>query len=354
MQKKFLESEMKKEKAKVLLIYTGGTVGMVQDEKTGVLKPFSLESIIDYIPELSRFGFRIDGYTFEPPIDSSNMKPEIWIQLADIIGKNYSKYDGFVVLHGSDTMAYTASALSFLLENSGKPVILTGSQLPVNVLRSDAQENIIVSIEIAAAKEKGKAKIPEVCVYFENHLYRGNRTYKHNAENFDAFNSSNYPELATAGVHIKYNEQAIAKHLGKKLIIHQSLDTNIAIVKLFPGLNPAVLESVFSTKGLKAVVLETYGTGNAPSNMNFLNPIEQAIKKGIIVLNVTQCRAGAVQQGRYETSTGLKKLGVISGKDMTTEAAVTKLMFLLGQKFSTDIIKKELQRSLRGEMTISY
>ncbi|MGE0635053.1 MAG: asparaginase [Bacteroidia bacterium] len=343
---------MKKEKAKVLLIYTGGTVGMVQDEKTGVLKPFSLESIIDYIPELSRFGIRIDGYSFEPPIDSSNMKPEIWIQLADIIGNNYTKYDGFVVLHGSDTMAYTASALSFLLENLGKPVILTGSQLPVNVLRSDAQENIIVSIEIAAAKEKGKAKIPEVCVYFENHLYRGNRTYKHNAENFDAFNSSNYPELATAGVHIKYNDGVIAKPPAKKLVVHQSLDTNIAIVKLFPGTNPAVLESIFNTKGLKAVVLETYGTGNAPTDNTFLKPLEKAAKKGIILLNVTQCRAGAVQQGRYETSTELKKIGIISGADMTTETAVAKLMFLLGENYRVATIKKLLQQSLRGELTI--
>ena len=342
---------MKKEKAKVLLIYTGGTVGMVQDEKTGVLKPFSLESIIDYIPELSRFNFRIDGYTFEPPIDSSNMKPEIWIQLADIIGKNYSKYDGFVVLHGSDTMAYTASALSFLLENLGKPVILTGSQLPVNVLRSDAQENIIVSIEIAAAKEKGKSRIPEVCVYFENHLYRGNRTYKHNAENFDAFNSSNYPELATAGVHIKYNDNVIAKASAKKLVVHQSLDTNIAIVKLFPGINPAVLESIFNTKGLKAVVLETYGTGNAPLDKAFLKCLEKAAKKGIILLNVTQCRAGAVQQGRYETSTELKKIGIISGADMTTETAIAKLMFLLGEKYPLATIKKLLQQSLRGEVT---
>ena len=343
---------MKKEKAKVLLIYTGGTVGMVQDEKTGVLKPFSLDSIINYIPELSRFGFRIDGYTFEPPIDSSNMKPEIWIHLADIIGKTYTKYDGFVVLHGSDTMAYTASALSFLLENLGKPVILTGSQLPVNVLRSDAQENIIVSIEIAAAKQNGKAKVPEVCVYFENHLYRGNRTYKHNAENFDAFNSSNYPELATAGVHIKYNDGVIAKSSAKKLIVYQSLDTNIAIVKLFPGINPAVLESIFSTKGLKAVVLETYGTGNAPMEKAFLKSLEKAAKKGIILLNVTQCRAGAVQQGRYETSAELKNIGIISGADMTTETAVAKLMFLLGENYPVASIRKLLQQSLRGELTI--
>lgn len=341
-----------KQKAKVLLIYTGGTVGMVQDEITGVLKPFSLQSIINYIPELSRFGFRIDGYTFEPPIDSSNMKPEIWIQLADIIGKNYTKYDGFVVLHGSDTMAYTASAVSFLLENLGKPVILTGSQLPVNVLRSDAQENIIVSIEIAAEKENGKAKVPEVCVYFENHLYRGNRTYKHNAENFDAFNSSNYPELATAGVHIKYNDTVIAKPVAKKLIVHQSLDTNIAIVKLFPGINPAVLESIINTKGLKAIVLETYGTGNAPTDKAFLKPLEKAAKKGIILLNVTQCRAGAVQQGRYETSAELKNIGIISGADMTTETAVAKLMFLLGKNYPLASIKKLLQQSLRGELTI--
>ncbi len=340
-----------KEKSSILLIYTGGTVGMVKDEKTGVLKPFSLDNIVNYIPELSRFGFRIDGFSFNPPIDSSNMQPEIWIQLADIIGKNYNKYDGFVILHGSDTMAYTASALSFLLENLGKPVILTGSQLPVNVLRSDARENIIVSIEIAAAKEKGKSKIPEVCIYFENHLYRGNRTYKHNAENFDAFNSSNYPELATAGVSIKYNESVIGKASGKKLIVHKSLDTNIAIIKLFPGINSEVLESIFSTKGLKAVVLETYGTGNAPTDKKLLKTLEKAVKKGIIVLNVTQCRAGAVKQGRYETSTGLEKIGIIGGNDITAEAATAKLMFLLGKNYSVQTIKKLLQQSLRGELT---
>lgn len=342
-----------KQKSSVLLIYTGGTVGMALDEKSGALKPFSLESIIDYIPELSRFGFRIDGYTFEPPIDSSNMKPEIWIHLAEIIGKNYNKYDGFVILHGSDTMAYTASALSFLLENLGKPVILTGSQLPVNVLRSDARENIITSIEIAAAKERGKPKVPEVCIYFEYRLYRGNRTYKHNAENFEAFYSSNYPELATAGVHIKYNEKYIAKSLKKKMIVHQKLDSSIAILKLFPGINPLVMQSIFNTPGLKAVILETYGTGNASTEKEFLKPIQDAVKKGIIVLNVTQCRAGAVQQGRYETSVGLKKAGVVSGNDMTTEAATAKLMFLLGKKISHNEIIIQLKRPLRGELTLS-
>jgi len=338
---------MKIENSSVLLIYTGGTVGMVRDEKTDVLKPFSLDNIVRYIPELSRFGFRIDGYSFNPPIDSSNMEPSIWIKLAEVIGKNYNKYDGFVVLHGSDTMAYTASALSFLLENLGKPVIFTGSQLPVNVLRSDARENIISSIEIATAKQK----IPEVCIYFEYRLYRGNRTYKHNAENFEAFYSSNYPELATAGVNIKYNNQAIATIPVKKLIVHQSLDTHIAIIKLFPGINTEVLESVFNTKGLKAVVLETYGTGNAPTNKLFIKSLEKAVKKGIIIFNVTQCRAGAVQQGRYETSAELNNTGVISGKDITTEAAVAKLMFLFGNKFPVNTIKAELQRSLRGELT---
>lgn len=324
---------------------------MLQDEQTGILKPFSLESILNYIPELKRFGFRIDGYSFNPPIDSSNMEPSIWLKLAEVIGKNYDNYDGFVILHGSDTMAYTASALSFLLENLGKPVILTGSQLPVNVLRSDARENLISSIEIAAAKEGNNPKVPEVCIYFEYHLYRGNRTYKHNAENFEAFNSSNYPELATAGVNIKYNEQAIAKATGRTLNVHQKLDTNIAILKLFPGINLQVIDSLINTKDLKAIVLETYGSGNAPTNQEFLNQIEKAIKKGIIVLNITQCRAGAVQQGKYETSTELARTGVIPGNDMTTETAVTKLMFLLGQNLSADTIKKELVRSLRGELS---
>lgn len=334
----------------ILLIYTGGTVGMIRDEVTGILKPFNLGNLVQYIPELSRFGFTIDTHSFNPPVDSSNMQPERWGELAELIGEKYNDYDGFVVLHGSDTMAYTASALSFMLENLAKPVIFTGSQLPASILRTDARENLLTSIEIAAAKKDGKPIVPEVCIYFEYELFRGNRTFKYNAENFDAFRSVNYPALAEAGVEIKYNTDDILAPTDSPLKVFKGLDANVASVKLFPGMQTKLIRSVLETPGLKALVIETFGSGNAPTDMEFLEVLRQAVEREVIIYNVTQCKGGSVDHGRYETSIDLQKAGVVSGKDITFEAAITKLMFLLANEKDINTIKTDLQRSLRGEM----
>ncbi|HTL81749.1 MAG TPA: asparaginase [Bacteroidia bacterium] len=330
----------------ILLIYTGGTIGMVNDPKTGRLKPFNFAKLLQEVPEIRKFNTKIDTYSFKKPIDSSNMDPAIWIELAEIIGKNYGKYDGFVILHGTDTMGYTASALSFMLEDLGKPVILTGSQLPIGTIRTDGKENLVTAIEIAAG-----GKVNEVCIYFEFNLYRGNRTRKFNAEHFKAFQSPNYPTLADAGVHLKYNRSFILPLPKAKMKVRAKLDTNVAILKLFPGINRATVKAMLGIKGLRALVLETFGAGNASSDKWFLDLLTEAIKKGLIILNITQCDAGAVEQGRYETSSGLAKAGVIGGGDMTTEAAVTKLMYLLAKEKNTDAVKKELVKNLRGELS---
>ncbi len=333
----------------ILLIYTGGTIGMIRDLKSGQLKPFNFARLLDEIPELSKFNIDIQTHSFQKPIDSSDMQPETWIELAQLIGKNYAKYDGFVILHGSDTMAHTASALSFMLENLGKPVVLTGSQLPIGTIRTDGKENLITAIEIAAAKKDGKAIVPEVCIYFEYSLYRGNRSNKFNAEHFRAFQSANYPLLAEAGVSINYNHAHIAATPKGKLKVHAVLDKNVAILKMFPGISSSVVNAILNADGVKAIVLETYGSGNVTTEKWLSDSLAKAIKKGRIVLNITQCAAGRVEQGRYQTSAQLEKIGVIGGADMTTEAAVIKLMFLLGQKSKN--IKRELTKSLRGELT---
>lgn len=337
-------------KAKVLLIYTGGTIGMMQDPKTGHLKPFDFKHLTDQIPELKKFDVQLSAVAFANPIDSSDMQPFVWVEIAETIEKNYSTYDGFVVLHGSDTMAFTASALSFMLEDLNKPVILTGSQLPIGTIRTDGKENLITAIEIAAAKQNRKPVVPEVCIYFEYQLYRGNRTHKFNAEHFQAFQSANYPVLAEAGVHLKYNHSAIRKVNSKKLKVHKSLDENIAILKMFPGISKNAVEAVLNTKKLKAVILETFGSGNATTQKWFIDALKKAVEKGIVILNVTQCNAGAVEQGKYATSASFNRIGIVGGSDITTEAAVTKLMFVLGMTKDKKVIKKMLSTSLRGEM----
>jgi L-asparaginase len=336
----------------ILVIYTGGTIGMVQDPRTLTLKPLTFENLYKYLPVLENFNSQIDFYTFDPLLDSSNMNPSFWIHLAEVIEEKYEQYDGFVVLHGSDTMAYTASALSFMLENLNKPVIFTGSQLPIGMVRTDGRENFINSIEIATAKEVDTPVVPEVAICFENKLYRGNRTSKFNAEHFGAFVSGNYPLLAEVGVHIRYHSNLILKPNFKRLKVHKDLDDSIAILKLFPGINRRTIESILHMEGLKGVILETFGAGNAPTVSWFMDLLEDASRRGIIVFNVTQCKGGAVDMGKYETSAGLSRLGVIGGFDITTESAVTKMMHLLGCGYSVDSVKQLLQTSLRGEMTV--
>jgi L-asparaginase len=339
-------------KISILVIYTGGTIGMIKDPETGMLLPYNFELLSKHIPEINNFDCDIDSYSFDPPIDSSNMKPDLWVKLATVIEENYENYNGFVVLHGSDTMSFTASALSFMLENLNKPVIFTGSQLPIGISRTDGKENFITSIEIAAAQENDLPIVPEVCIYFENQLYRANRTHKYNAENFKAFSSLNYPVLAEAGVYIKYNKNAIHKPNFKRLRVHKNLDTNIVILKLFPGIQENAVNSILNIEGLRAVILETYGSGNAPTDQWFIDTLSKAIKKGIIIVNVTQCKGGAVELGKYQTSLNLNKIGIISGHDITSESAIVKTMLLLGNNFSEQKLRKSLQTSIRGEITV--
>ncbi len=339
-------------KASLLILYTGGTIGMVQDPVTGALKPFRFDNILEEVPELKKFGYNLSSYAFDPPIDSSDMKPEVWIKMAEIIETNYSRFDGFIILHGTDTMAYSASALSFMLENLQKPVIFTGSQLPLGSLRTDGKENLISSVEIAAAVKNGKPVIPEVGIFFENSLYRGNRTSKNNVEDFNAFISGNYPTLAESGVHIRFNFSAVEyPEQDLPLIVHKNLDTRIAILKLFPGLNQSVVEAVIQAAGLRALIIETFGAGNAPSDTWFISCMKEAVDRGIIVINITQCLIGSVSMGTYETSRRLADAGVTGGSDMTLEAAVTKLMFLLGNYSDRETVKTLMKKSIRGEIT---
>ena len=323
-----MDMHTQQEKASILLIYTGGTIGMIENPETGVLESFNFQHLKDNMPELKKLGYSVATIQFDPPMDSSEMGPDSWMKIVKIIADNYQKYDGFVVLHGTDTMSYTASALSFMLENLSKPVILTGSQLPIGMLRTDGKENLITAIEIAAAKENGLPLVPEVCIFFENDLLRGNRTSKINADNFNAFRSR------------------------KPLKPHYLLDRNIAILKLFPGISPQVVESILNIPGLKGVVMETFGSGNAPCEEWFLNMLKEAVDRGIVIVNVTQCRAGSVEMHRYETGHKLLEAGVTSGFDSTTESAVTKLMFLFGHGLTPDEVKEHMNCSLIGEVSI--
>ncbi|MCK9180818.1 MAG: asparaginase [Bacteroides sp.] len=335
----------------ILIIYTGGTIGMINDSKTGALCPFDFDRIAKEVPEINEFDFKIDTITLPKLIDSSDQNPEVWASICDIIIKNYDKHNGFVVLHGTDTMSYSASALSFMLNDLKKPVIFTGSQLPIGMIRTDGKENLITALEIAAAERDGFPIVPEVCILFGSKLYRGNRTTKINSERFDAFKSYNYPVLAEIGIHIHYNYDAINYSYDNKTISASTkFCTDIAILKLFPGINTNVVDAILNIPFLKGVVLETFGSGNAPTSLDFLDKIKKANDRGIVIFNVTQCQGGSVEMGRYETSREMLNIGVVSGYDITTEAAVTKMMYLFGQGLAISDIKSLLNFNFRGEI----
>jgi L-asparaginase len=337
-------------KGRILIIYTGGTFGMTYDAD-GVLIPFDFSLIMEHLPTLKTLALELTVVSFETPIDSSNISPEHWQVLARIIYQNYDTHDGFVVLHGTDTMAYTASALSFMLEGLAKPVVFTGAQLPITEPRSDARENLITALDFASARKDDRPVVPEVCIYFDYVLLRGNRSKKVESMQFDAFDSGNYPPLAKAGVKIDYNFSVIRSLPQEtKLNVRTDIDTNISILKLFPGIPAATVEAILSTKNLRGLILETYGSGNAPTSASLLNALKHAITKGVIILNISQCSGGMVMQGKYETSRDLAEIGVIGGADMTTEAAVTKLMLLLGS-YSASQTREMLVKNLAGELT---
>lgn len=350
---KLFQNEIQVEKQKsVLLIFTGGTISMAENPTTGALYPIDFERLIEYLPELKQTGVLIKSVPFSPLIDSSDIDPDDWKRIALIIEENYPDYDGFVILHGTDTMAYTASALSFILENLAKPVILTGSQLPIGMMRSDAKENLLTAIEIATAYEDGRAVVPEVSIFFEDTLFRGNRTTKKNAEHFNAFNSYNYPPLAKAGIHIKYYRSYIHyPEPDTSLQLNTISNQQVAILKIFPGITQSTVHAILNIPEIKAVVLESFGSGNAPRYEWFYLELKAAIEKGIIVVNKSQCSTGTVEMGRYETSLNLVTAGVISANDCTTEAIITKLMYLMGETSNLDEIKQKLSKSICGEMT---
>lgn len=339
-------------KQKVLIIYTGGTIGMINDPKTGHLISFDFKHIYQHVPELQRINAEITTISFDSPVDSSEMNPDLWKKMAEMVFDNYENYDGFVILHGSDTMAYSASALSFMLQDLSKPIIFTGSQLPIGTIRTDGKENLITAIEIAAAKnEYGESIVNEVAVYFEYSLYRGNRSSKVSANQFEAFASPNYRKLAVAGVNIEYNFSNLLATTSQKPTLFTAFDDRVALLKIFPGFSANVYKSIFDINQVKGIIIETFGSGNAPSNEEFRNLMTNYIANGGIVLNITQCSSGSVVQGKYETSSFFSKVGVISGGDMTTEAALSKMMYLFGKEKSIEKVKEQLSVSIVGEMT---
>lgn len=340
--------------AHILLVYTGGTIGMLENPQTGVLEPLDFAYLQEQLPELQALPCQISVETIEPPIDSSAITPEAWVRIAMIIASAYERYDGFVVLHGTDTMAYTASALSFMFENLAKPVILTGSQLPIGSLRTDGKENLISAIEIAAARsERGTPRVPEVCIFFQNVLLRGNRARKVSTYEFDAFKSSNYPRLAYTGIHTRYNDSFIHQPTNSSapLGVRTSIETNVAVLKLFPGIGASQVEAILGMQGLKGVVLETFGAGNAPTASWFIEALQRAIDKRIVIINITQCNTGYVDMLRYDTGVRLHRMGVINGQDLTLEAAITKLMLVCGMGLSPGETKQRLESPCRGEMS---
>ena len=343
-----------RDRSAILLIYTGGTIGMKEDASLGALKPFDFSQILEEVPELGKFAYRIDSHTFDPLIDSSDVEPSLWVELTDLIEARYDDYDGFVILHGTDTMAYSASVLSFMLEGLTKPVIFTGSQLPIGAPRTDGKENLISAVEIAAAKDcEGHALVPEVCICFDNILMRGNRTSKLNADNFRAFSSENCPPLAQAGINIRYNIAEIRKpdSWEKRPVFHKGLDTRVSILKIHPGITPQVVKDIVCSKDTRAVIIETYGAGNAPSKEWFTDIIAQAAKEGKILMNVTQCAAGSVNMDIYATGKCLKEAGVTSGYDSTTESALGKLFYLLGRFKDNGSVEQFIGMNLRGEIS---
>lgn len=338
------------QKPKVLIVYTGGTIGMIRDVQSGELKSFDFQQIYAHVPELQRLNVEISVESFKIPVDSSEMNTVHWVDMGRSVFENYDKYDGFVILHGSDTMAYSASALSFMLQGLKKPVIFTGSQLPIGTLRTDGKENLVTAIEIAAHREKNEALVQEVAVYFEYSLYRGNRCSKVSANQFEAFQSPNYPELAVAGVEIEYRTHRLFRTTEKKLKFYPELENNIALVKLFPGMPMSSYRPMFDPTRFKGVIMETFGSGNAPSHPEFQDMISNFIQQGGAVLNVTQCSSGKVEQGKYETSSFFNKAGVISGGEMTTETALVKMMHLLANEKNIDGLRERLAKDLVGEM----
>lgn len=346
--------DMTGEKSAILLIYTGGTIGMKVDPAVRALRPFNFSQILEEVPELGKFAYRIDSYTFSPLIDSSDVEPSMWYELANLIDKRYEDYDGFVVLHGTDTMGYSASALSFMIEGLTKPVIFTGSQLPIGTPRTDGKENLISAVEIAAAKDSdGHALVPEVCIYFDNILMRGNRATKINSDHFRAFRSPNFPPLAEAGINIKYNTGLIRRpdSWDVKPVFHKILDTRVSILKMHPGITPQIVHTILCGEDTRAVIIETYGAGNAPSKEWFLEIVKEASGMGKILLNVTQCLAGSVNMDIYATGKCLKESGVTNGYDSTTESALGKLFHLMGRYGSNETVKTELESDLRGEIS---